>query len=141
MTVHRLYRFCASHRLHVPAFSDEKNAELFGKCNNPFGHGHNYELEVSVRGPVDESTGRTVDRAALDQLVHRVVVERYDHRYLNAELPEFADQVPTTENLGKHIEAVLSENWSATFPGEWPKLQRIRISETERNTFEVAAAG
>ena len=139
ISVSRRYRFSASHRLHVPAFSDLENDQLFGKCNNPFGHGHNYEVEVTVDGQIDAATGRAVDLTALDALISNTVVARYDHRNLNAELPEFARTVPTTENLGLEIEKLLRQRWPAAFPGGMPRLQRIRISETERNIFEVAS--
>jgi 6-pyruvoyltetrahydropterin/6-carboxytetrahydropterin synthase len=122
----------------VNAFDDQTNDKLFGKCNNPFGHGHNYEIEVGVEGAIDPQTGCAVDLNRLDELVRRLVVNRYDHRNLNVELPEFADDVPTTENLGRAIERGLSENWEAAFPAGQPRLKRIRIFETERNIFEVA---
>jgi 6-pyruvoyltetrahydropterin/6-carboxytetrahydropterin synthase len=138
ITVNRNYRFCASHRLHVQGFENERNQELFGKCNNPFGHGHNYEIEISVEGPIDELTGRAVDLATLDGLVERTIVKRYDHRNLNEELPEFAKEVPTTENLGLQIQGLLREGWASAFPAGQPRLRRIRIFETERNIFEVA---
>lgn len=98
ITVQRRYRFSASHRLHVAAFDEPRNEAVFGKCNNPFGHGHNYEIEVSVAGPIDPRTGLAVDLNKLDRFVAAEVVDRYDHRYLNEELPEFEREVPTTEN-------------------------------------------
>ncbi len=137
ITVNRRYRFSASHRLHVDAFDERTNAELFGKCNNPFGHGHNYEIEVSAEGAIDEQTGRAVDLNQLDELVHRAVVSRYDHRNLNVELPEFAKEVPTTENLGRVIESRLSEQWASAFSAGEARLKRVRIYETARNIFEV----
>ncbi len=139
ITVNRRYRFSASHRLHVPSLDEGANDELFGKCNNPFGHGHNYEFEVSVEGPIDARTGRAVDLDALDALVARAVVARYDHRYLNAELPEFAEEVPTTENLGVQIERRLAAEWASVFPSGKPGLRRIRIFETERNIIDIAS--
>ena len=137
ITVNRKYRFCASHRLHVPSLGEEENAELFGKCNNPFGHGHNYEIELSVEGPIEQASGRAVDPAALDDLVHRTIISRYDHRYLNEELPEFATEVPTTENLARQIELRLNQAWGNVFPGAWPRLRGIRIFETSNNIFEI----
>jgi 6-pyruvoyltetrahydropterin/6-carboxytetrahydropterin synthase len=131
--VNRRYRFSASHRLHVDAFDDATNDEIFGKCNNPFGHGHNYELEVTVHGEIDPVTGRAVRLDRLDELVGRSVIDRYDHRYLNEELPEFARTVATTENLGKEIIRRLREAW----PAEFPHLERIRIFETPRNIFVI----
>ena len=137
--VTRCYRFAASHRLHAEGLGEEENRRLYGKCNNPYGHGHNYVLEVSARGPALERTGRAVDTAVLDELVAREVVGPMDHRNLNREVPEFARLVPTSENLGIEICRRLKRNWKQVFPGEWPKLERIRIAETPRNIFEVKA--
>ncbi len=133
----RRYRFSASHRLHANRLSDLENRAVYGKCNNPFGHGHDYVLEVSVRGPLDEKTGRVADLAALDRLVHREVVGAFDHGNLNLDVPEFAGVVPTTENLVAVVERRLRRHWPAAFPGDWPRLDRIRIQETRRNTFEA----
>jgi 6-pyruvoyltetrahydropterin/6-carboxytetrahydropterin synthase len=137
--VTRRYQFAASHRLHAPQLSDAENAGLYGKCNNPFGHGHNYVLDVSVRGPVNEVSGRAVDLAVLDELVRARVVGAFDRRNLNTEVQAFQEVVPTTENLGLEIHKRLSEGWSSAFPETWPKLEKIRIAETERNIFEVDA--
>jgi 6-pyruvoyltetrahydropterin/6-carboxytetrahydropterin synthase len=137
VTLNRRYKFCASHRLHVSDFGEDRNRELFGKCNNPFGHGHNYEIEISVEGPIEPRTGRVVDPSRLDDFVQRTIVNRYDHRYLNEELPEFGQTVPTTENLGRQIEFLLREGWPAAFQNGEPRLTRIRIFETERNSFEL----
>ena len=135
--VTRRYRFSASHRLHAAQFSEDENRALSGKCNNPLGHGHDYVVEVSVRGPVDAVSGRAADLSALDALVRRHVVEPFDHRNLNAEIPAFARVVPTTENLVREIRCRLLRNWPGAFPGEWPKLDRVRIQETKRNTFDL----
>ena len=137
--VTRRYGFAASHRLHAAELSEEENRRLYGKCNNPYGHGHNYVVEVSVRGPLEGSTGRAVDTAALDELVRREVVLPFDHKNLNREVAVFADAVPTSENLGVEICRRLKRNWKQVFPGEWPKLERIRIGETARNIFEVGS--
>lgn len=126
------YSFSASHRLDTPSLSPEENRRLYGKCNNPFGHGHNYTLDVTVEGPVD-SNGLVVDRQALDELVHRRVLGLVDHKDLNRDIPEFGG-VPTTENLAALIESRLTEQWDLA-----PRLARIRISETERNTFVLEA--
>ena len=131
MRLTRRYRFAASHRLNTDALTPEQNAQLYGKCNNPFGHGHDYILDVSVEGPVDAS-GQIVDRGALDELVHREVLSRVDHRNLNCDLPELGRHVPTTENLASAIEAMLVRDW--TLPA---RLACVRISETARNTFEL----
>jgi 6-pyruvoyltetrahydropterin/6-carboxytetrahydropterin synthase len=133
----RRYRFCASHRLHSPCLSEAENREVYGKCNNPHGHGHNYTLEVSVTGPLDEATGQVAPVDRLDRLVHEQVLERLNNRNLNVEVPEFAGVVPTTENLALEIRRRLSENWGKAFNGLAPGLGRIRIYETPRNIFEV----
>ncbi len=137
--VTRRYRFAASHRLHSPQLSEEENRLAYGKCNHPYGHGHNYVLDVSVRGPLDPAAGRTVDPAALDGLVERQVIGPFDHRNLNLEVEAFSQAVPTSENLALEVCRRLKRSWSAVFPGEWPKLERVRIAETPRNIFEVWA--
>ncbi len=133
----RRYRFSASHRLHADSLTEEQNRAVYGKCNNPFGHGHDYALEVSVRGPLDPETGRAADIAALDRLVHREAVGPFDHRNLNCDAPEFATLPPTTENLALVIERRLERAWTDVFPGPWPQLDRIRIQETRRNRVET----
>ena len=135
--VTRRYEFSASHRLHAPALSGEENRRLYGKCNNPFGHGHNYLLEVSVRGPVDPRSGRAVDPAALDELVRERIIRAFDHKNLNEEIETFQRLVPTSENLGLLIHRRLRQGWHGVFPGEWPQLEKVRIAETPRNIFEV----
>jgi 6-pyruvoyltetrahydropterin/6-carboxytetrahydropterin synthase len=137
--VTRRYGFAASHRLHSVELSDHENQQLYGKCNNPYGHGHNYVVEVSVRGPLDAVTGRAVDTGLLDDLVGREVIGPFEHRNLNTEVAGFAAVVPTSENLGYEICRRLKRNWKEVFPGEWPKLEKIRIGETPRNIFEVRA--
>jgi 6-pyruvoyltetrahydropterin/6-carboxytetrahydropterin synthase len=137
--VTRRYEFAASHRLHSGELSAEENRRLYGKCNNPHGHGHNYVVEVTVRGPLDGATGRAVDIAVLDELVARNVVRPFDHRNLNREVAVFAGVVPTSENLGFEICRRLKRDWDQAFPGKWPKLEKIRIGETARNIFEVSA--
>ncbi len=137
MRLTRRYPFAASHRLHSPELSEQQNRQIYGKCNNPFGHGHNYVLEVSVRGPVDEETGRAVDIAALDELVRRMVVKAFDHRNLNTEVSEFASISPTTENVAIEIERRLKAAWPAAFVSGRPQLEKIRLYETRKNIFEV----
>jgi 6-pyruvoyltetrahydropterin/6-carboxytetrahydropterin synthase len=139
VTIHvtRRYRFCASHRLHSRELSEARNRELYGKCNNVYGHGHDYVLEVTVAGPLDKSTGRVCDPATLDALVTRYVLSEVDHKNLNEDLPEFAASVPTSENLTKMIEARLKQVWMSAFPDPWPRLTRIRLAETKRNSFEL----
>jgi 6-pyruvoyltetrahydropterin/6-carboxytetrahydropterin synthase len=136
----RRYRFAASHRLHTPQLSEEENYRIYGKCNHPFGHGHNYVVEVSARGPVDEQSGCAVNVRDLDDLVNRQILRAFADRNLNVEIAAFAgDVVPTSENLGLEICRRLKDHWGESFPGEWPKLEKIRIAETARNIFEIEA--
>ena len=131
MKLTRRYQFSASHRLDTPALSEEQNRDLYGKCNNPFGHGHNYVLDVTVAGEPDES-GQIVSREALDALVRERILARFDHRNLNIDIAELAGIVATTENLAVAIEKALNHPWPLA-----AKLSRVRISETERNIFEL----
>jgi 6-pyruvoyltetrahydropterin/6-carboxytetrahydropterin synthase len=137
--VTRRYQFAASHRLHAHGLSDEENRRLYGKCNNPFGHGHNYVLEVSARGPADANTGSAVDPRRLDELVAREVLQPFEHRNLNCDVEAFRDLTPTSENLAVEICRRLKRSWPVAFPGEWPKLEKVRIAETARNIFEMDA--
>lgn len=137
MTVTRRYRFSASHRLHSPDLTTEENARLFGKCNNPFGHGHNYVLEVTASGEVNPQTGCIVARAKLDQLVEEHVLRAFAHRYVNLDVPEFADLVATTENMALVIAEILQRNWSKYMDGNGARVTRVHIQETARNGFEV----
>ncbi|MBZ5607161.1 MAG: 6-carboxytetrahydropterin synthase [Acidobacteriia bacterium] len=136
MRVTRRYRFAASHRLNAARLSEEENRELYGKCNNPHGHGHDYVLEVTAAGPLDPATGQAVNVPALDRLVADHVVHDFDHKYLNADLADFKKLVPTSENIISVIEDRLKQHWRAAFPGEWPRLEAIRLRETRRNLFE-----
>jgi 6-pyruvoyltetrahydropterin/6-carboxytetrahydropterin synthase len=137
MTVHlsRRYGFFASHRLHEPRLSDEQNRELFGKCNNPHGHGHNYEVEVTLSGRVDEITGRAVDLPSLDRLCERELLAPFRYRNLNIEM----NANPTTENLTDLMMRRLGAAWNQWFTADGPKLEKIRVWETERNICEVVA--
>ncbi len=137
MRLTRRYRFSASHRLHSAQLSPEANDRVYGKCNNPFGHGHDYILDVSVRGPLDERTGRVVDLDELDGLVGREILTAFEHRNLNAEVPAFRDLVPTTENLAVEIRRRLESAWPAPFQRSGTTLDRIRIEETKRNSVQL----
>lgn len=132
LTLTRTYEFAASHRLHAPGLSDAENIELFGKCNNPAGHGHNYLLEVTFTGPANPSTGMIADLDAVDAAVEREVVKRYDHKNLSVDLPEFADKPATSEYVAKEI----FDRLKGKIPAD---LVRIRLHETARNIFEVDA--
>jgi 6-pyruvoyltetrahydropterin/6-carboxytetrahydropterin synthase len=137
--VTRKYRFSASHRLHAPQLGEAENRALYGKCNNPFGHGHNYEIAVTVRGPLDERSGRAVNPELLDSLVRREVLEAFDHRNLNEEVGAFRTAVPTSENLGREVVRRLKQHWQTMFPAGEPSLEKVSVAETSRNTFEVSA--
>jgi len=139
VTVTRRYKFAASHRLHAARFSESENFELYGKCNNPHGHGHDYLLEVSVSGPLDAKSGQVVNVAALDRLVAKQVIEDFDSRYLNMDVREFQSVIPTSENILGVIEDRLQAGWRATFPAG-PRLASIRLRETRRNLFELKAS-
>lgn len=131
LSLTRRYRFSASHRLHSPRFSEEENRRLYGKCANPHGHGHNYVVEVTITGPVDASTGMVANLGDLDPFVEREMVEAFDHKYLNEQVAEFREIVPTSENLCREIYHRLR-----TFPSA--RLERVRIEETSKNSFEFA---
>jgi 6-pyruvoyltetrahydropterin/6-carboxytetrahydropterin synthase len=110
---------------------DEWNRATYGKCNNPYGHGHNYHLEVTVSGPVDPGTGMVCNLVDLDGFVEKEILERYGHENLNT-LPEFADDVPTTENLCAHIYDILRRGFRHAH------LEKVRMEETMMNSFEYA---
>ena len=126
----RRYRFAASHRLHTAKLSEEENKRVYGKCSNPYGHGHNYVLEVTMTGPVDPATGKIANLAELDPFVHREVIEPFDQKFLNEEVAEFRAQVATTENVVREIFRRLK-----SFP--LARLERVRIEETSKNSFEI----
>ena len=117
----RRYAFSASHRLHSPHLSDAQNRETFGKCNNPHGHGHNYEVELTVGGEVDPVTGRVIDLAALDGLAERQILAPFRFRDLNKEVEAFQNAVPTTENLGLEVDRRLRISWRQAFPSGEPR--------------------
>ena len=127
----RRYRFSASHRLHNPALSEEENCRIYGKCNNPHGHGHNYTLEVLVSGKIDPATGMIANLADLDSFVEREVLEPFDHKSLNEDVAAFRATIPTTENLCIEIFRRLK-------PFPKAKLERVRVQETSNNSFEYA---
>ena len=130
----RRYMLSASHRLHSDALTPEQNQQTYGKCNNPHGHGHNYIIEVMVAGPVDPETGMVLNLVALDEVVRKNVIGRFDHTNLNFD-PLFANQVPTTENLCRTVFAILKDTLPA---GE---LEHVRVEETENNFFQCYGTG
>ena len=127
----RRYHFAASHRLHSPQLSEEENCRIYGKCNNPYGHGHNYTLEVRFSGEIDFATGMISNLANLDAFVQEQVIEPFDHRSLQDEVPAFRTAVPTTENLCMEIFQRLK-----SFPKA--RLEAVRVEETSNNSFEYA---
>ena len=131
----RRYRFASSHRLHSTMLSESENALEYGKCNNPYGHGHDYALEVTVSGPVDEATGRVVSPGELESWVASQVLRTFDHRDMNHDMAEFRDRVPTAENIAAVIGEMLRQGWSDAFPGR--RITGIRIEETARNSAEL----
>lgn len=130
-TLGRRYRFAASHRLHSEELSEEENWRVYGKCNNPYGHGHNYVVEIRVSGKVDPATGMIVNLTDLDAFVERKVIEAFDHKSLNEDVEAFRGKVPTTENVCIEIYQRLKNLPLA-------KLERVRVEETSNNAFEYA---
>ena len=125
----RRYMLSASHRLHTDALSEEQNRAVYGKCNNPHGHGHNYVVEVLVGGPVAHETGMVINLVDLDTVVRAKILDRFDHTNLNLD-PLFTSEVPTTENLCRVIYRLLK---AALPAGE---LEYVRVEETENNFFQ-----
>jgi 6-pyruvoyltetrahydropterin/6-carboxytetrahydropterin synthase len=118
-----------AHRLHSDKMSAEENRAIYGRCNNPHGHGHNYTVEITVSGPVDGQTGMVCNLAELDGFVRSEMLDRYDHQNLNL-LPEFANEVPTTENLCIAIYKIVKRGFHQAH------LEKVRIEETMLNSFE-----
>ena len=125
----RRYHFAASHRLHSAQLSEAENCRIYGKCNNPYGHGHNYTVEVRFSGKIDPATGMIANLADLDAFVNERVIEPFDHRSLQDEVPVFREAVPTTENLCIEIFQRLK-------PFPIAKLEAVRVEETSNNSFE-----
>ena len=128
----RKAEFSASHAYHNPNFTPEENQRIFGKCNNPHGHGHNYTLEVTVKGPVDERSGFVMDLKQLKDIMNREVIDAFDHRHLNYEVPEFKQQIPTTENVAIAIWRRLEGKLDGG-----ARLYRVRVYENEDLFAEV----
>jgi len=153
MMVHltRRYRLSAAHRLHNPALTDAENARLYGKCNNPRGHGHDYALEVTVCGRVDPATGMVMEAGLLDEFVQQEVLDRFDHKHLNLEVECFRTRIPTTENICVEIYNLLAQRFAIARTGSADstpinsgmaaKLERVRVEETRSNFFEYEAEG
>jgi len=129
----RRYHFAASHRLHVDALTPERNRDVYGKCNNPFGHGHNYVVQVTLSGPVDKVTGMVTNLGDLDSFAQREMLDLFDHANLNT-LECFLDLVPTTENLCMELWRIFAQYPHA-------RLERIRVEETGNNAFDYFGDG
>lgn len=130
VTVTRRLKFNAAHRVHNPTLSDEENSQLFGKCNNPNWHGHNYILDVSVEGPIDPKTGYVMDLSQLKELVEDEIVNLVDHKNMNLDVPFMTGVIPTSENI-------ILAFWKILEPAIHPrKLKRLVLWETDNNYVE-----
>ncbi|MFA9478605.1 6-carboxytetrahydropterin synthase [Phycisphaerales bacterium AB-hyl4] len=139
--VRQQYEFSAAHRLHVPELSDAENREVFGKCNNPAGHGHNYRLEVAVRAPIDPG-GRVLDVDELDQTVARHVIDKLDHKHLNHDVPAFKDLNPSVEHISQVIWQMLASAVGPLGPAEGAVvLEEVRVWETEKTVCTYRGPG
>lgn len=133
VSVFRKEHFNAAHRLHNPAWSEDKNTAVFGKCNNPNWHGHNYDLIVKLTGEVDPETGYVYDMKKLSDLIKKEVLNRFDHKNLNLDTEEFKNLNPTAENIVKVIYDILREKIEDALE------MKITLYETERNFVEYPA--
>ena len=127
------FEFSATHRLHNPALSAEENCRIFGKCNNPHGHGHNYEVQVTLAGEPNAS-GVLIDVPAFEKIVAGAVIDRFDHRNLNIELPEFRELIPTVENIATVIYRLLRPR----FDGAEARLASVTVWETPKTWCEYS---
>lgn len=128
------FEFSAAHRLHVPSLSDEENRRVFGKCNNPRGHGHNYQVEVTVAGAVTTETGTVLPLPQFEAVVKREVIDRLDHKHLNEDVPEFAGLNPSVENIARVIWELLDGRLGPA------TLRRVRVWETAKTCAEYSGA-
>lgn len=129
-TVTRKTVFNAAHRLHNPKWDDEKNKKIFGLCNSPNFHGHNYTLLVHVTGEIDEDTGYVMDLKYLSDLIFEHIEEKFDHRNLNLDLPEFKNLIPSAENIARVIWEILRKHIDSKYD------LKITLYETEKNSVE-----
>ncbi len=132
ISVFRKERFSAAHRLYNKSWSDEKNQEVFGLCNNPNFHGHNYELVVRVTGEIDPDTGYMIDLKILSSIIKEEVLDKYDHKNLNLDVEDFKELIPTAENIAVVIYEKLVKRLA-------PRIVKIRLYETEKNFVEYPA--
>lgn len=143
MTLTRRYRFSASHRLYNPVLSEQENREIYGRCANPYGHGHNYVLEVSVEGSPDAVSGRLVASKDLDSLIEDEVLRVYRGRNMNLDIDTFVNgRVPTTENVARDIRERILKRWPAPgrpfgYTPRMPSLAGVRLFETAKNIFDI----
>ncbi len=128
----RRVSFSAGHRLYNPEYSDEKNAEIFGDCSNPEGHGHNYILEVTVTGEIDQETGMLINLKEMKKIIQEEIISKVDHKNLNSQVEFMKDLIPTTENLARRIWEVLDKKFKSGM------LARIILRETENNFVEIS---
>ncbi|MFN0203460.1 MAG: 6-pyruvoyl trahydropterin synthase family protein [Bacteroidia bacterium] len=131
--IYRKAHFNAAHRLHNPNWTDEKNRQVFGKCNNPNYHGHNYDLVVKVVGEIDAETGYVMDMKVLMDLIELHIIQKFDHKNLNLDTPEFQQLNPTAENIARVIWEILREQIDTNL------ALTIQLYETERNFVEYPA--
>jgi 6-pyruvoyltetrahydropterin/6-carboxytetrahydropterin synthase len=132
----RSIEFAASHRLHTPQLSDEENRQLYGKCNNCNGHGHNYVVEVTVAGEPDARSGIVIDLGALEKLLENEIEDRFDHKHLNLDTGYFKDSVASAENIAIVVWNLLEKKIPACRKGGGVKLHRVRLIETARSWFD-----
>ncbi|MGH9395282.1 MAG: 6-carboxytetrahydropterin synthase [Terriglobia bacterium] len=132
----RRYHFSASHRLHSGSLSADENLRVYGKCNNPYGHGHNYVLHVTVAGELDPATGMALDLALLDRVVEEEVLEPLGHTHLNLDVEIFKRVVPTTENVCMEIFRLLRQRLEKEIPRSPARLRKVLLEETQSNYFE-----
>ena len=133
MRLSQKFEFSASHRLHNPSLSDDENRRTFGKCNNALGHGHNYEVQVTLSGAANES-GMLVDIPAFERIVAETVIDPFDHKHLNSEVPQFRDLIPSVENIAKVIHTMLNP----MFKMGSTKLHSVTVWETPKTWCEYS---
>ena len=128
------FEFSASHRLHVAGLSADENRRVFGKCNNPGGHGHNYQVEVTVSGDVSEQTGTVMSLPDFESIVKREVIDRFDHKHLNTDTEDFRSVNPSVENISRRVWELLDGKFAPA------RLHRVRVWETAKTWAEYSAA-
>jgi 6-pyruvoyltetrahydropterin/6-carboxytetrahydropterin synthase len=135
----RKLEFSAAHFYHNPKFSAEENRRIFGKCNNPHGHGHNYVLEVTVAGDPDPKTGMILDLSELKEILDREVMQRFDHRHLNHDVPELAGKIPTCEEIATALWRILEPKIGSGITGA--RLDHLRLYESPDLFVDCARNG